>query len=75
MECCNKLKNSFAKLGAFSTSRTLYVVILTGLSDGLVAKLKLLMKFLVIEEIFVPLLALEEPSHSLKKLDANMQRL
>jgi hypothetical protein len=42
------------------------VVILTGLSDGSVVRPKLLMKFLMIEEIFAPLLVLEEPSHSLK---------
>jgi hypothetical protein len=51
------------------------VVILMGLSDGLVAKPKLLMKFLVIGEIFAPSLVHEEPSHSLKKLTASMQRL
>jgi hypothetical protein len=51
------------------------VVILTGLSGELVAKLKLLMKFLVIEEIFMPSPAPEEPSHSLRKLVVSMQRL
>jgi hypothetical protein len=51
------------------------VVILTGLSDGSVAKPKLLIKSLVTEEIFVPSPALKEPSHSLKKLATSMQRL
>jgi hypothetical protein len=56
-------------------SRILFVVILTGLSDGSGAKPKLLMKSLAIEEISVPALALEEPSHYLKKLAMSMQRL
>jgi hypothetical protein len=43
MECCNNLKNNFAKVGAFSSNITLYVVILTGLSGELLAKPKLLM--------------------------------
>jgi hypothetical protein len=43
------------------------VVILTELLDGLKAKPKLLMKSLAIEEIFVPVSSLEEPSHCLKK--------
>jgi hypothetical protein len=51
------------------------MVILTGLSDGSVTKPKLLMKFLVIEEIFAPLPASEEPSHSLRKMVASMQML
>jgi hypothetical protein len=51
------------------------VVILTGLSDGSMAKPKLMMKFLVIEEIFAPSSVPEEPFHSLKKLVASMQRL
>jgi hypothetical protein len=50
------------------------MVILTGLSDGSVAKPKLLMKFLMIEEIFAPSLAPEESSHSLKKMATSMQR-
>jgi hypothetical protein len=54
MEFCKKLKISFAKVGAFSTEQNFTVVILTGLSNGSVAKLKLLMKFLLIEEIFGP---------------------
>jgi hypothetical protein len=49
------------------------VVILTGLSGGLVAKPKLLMKFLVIEEIFCAFAG--EPSHSFRKLAASMQKL
>jgi hypothetical protein len=51
------------------------VVILTRLSDGSVVKPKLSMKSLVTEEMFMPSPALEEPSHSLKKLVASMQRL
>jgi hypothetical protein len=59
MQCCNKLKSSFAKVNTFSTEQTLFVVILIGLSDGLVAKPKLLMKSLAIEGSFVPASALE----------------
>jgi hypothetical protein len=51
------------------------VVILMGLSDGSVAKLKLLMKSLAIEETFVPSPALEGSSCFLKKLVVSMQRL
>jgi hypothetical protein len=51
------------------------VVILTELSNEFVVRLELLMKFLMIEVIFVPSPALEEPSHSLKKLVASMQRV
>jgi hypothetical protein len=51
------------------------VVILTGLSDELKVKPKLLTKSLAIEEIFVPASTLEELSHYLKKLAASMQRL
>jgi hypothetical protein len=50
------------------------MVILTGLSDGSVAKPKLLMKSLWIEEISVLASALKEPSHCLKKLAASMQK-
>jgi hypothetical protein len=46
-----------------------------GLSDGLLAKPMLLMKFFAIEEIFAPSPVPEEPSHSLRKLAASMQRL
>jgi hypothetical protein len=56
-------------------SRILSVVILMELSGGLVAKLKLLMKFLVIEEIFFAFTGAKEPSQSLKKLAVSMQRL
>jgi hypothetical protein len=75
MECCNKLKIVSLKLTHSLWNRTLSVVILTGLSDGSVAKSKLLMKFFVIEEIFAPSPVPEELSHSSKKLDASMQRL
>jgi hypothetical protein len=75
MECCNKLKNSLLKLAHSLQSRTLFVVILTGLSERSVAKPKLLMKSLAIEETFVPSPALEGSSRSLKKLVASMQML
>jgi hypothetical protein len=52
MDCCNKLKNNFAKVGAFSTKQNFIRGDPDGLSDGSVAKPKLLMKFLAIEEIF-----------------------
>jgi hypothetical protein len=51
------------------------VVILTGLSGGLVAKPKILIRFLVIQEIFVPSPVPEEPFHFLRKLVVSMQRL
>jgi hypothetical protein len=51
------------------------VVILTGLSDRSVAKPKLLMKSLTIEETFVSSPALEGLSRFLKKLVVSMQRL
>jgi hypothetical protein len=75
LQCCNKLKIVLLKLAHSLRSRTLFMVILTGLSDGSVTKPKLLMKFLVIEEIFAPLPASEEPSHSLRKMVASMQML
>jgi hypothetical protein len=75
MECCNKLKNSFVKVGTFSIEQNFISGDPDGLSDGLVAKSKLLMKFLVIEEIFAPLPPPEEPSHYLRKLAASMQSL
>ena len=56
-------------------NKTLFMVILTELSDGLKAKPKLLMKSLAIEEIFVPASVLEESSHSLKMLVVSIQRL
>jgi hypothetical protein len=75
MECCNKLKNSFAKVGAFFAKQNFICGDPDGLSDGSVVKPKLLMKFLVIEEIFAPKLVPEESSHSMKKLVASMLRL
>jgi hypothetical protein len=75
MKCCNKLKMVLLKLARSLWSRTLSVVILMGLSNGLLAKPKFLMKFLVIEEIFVTSPVPEEPSHSLRRLAASMQRL
>jgi hypothetical protein len=55
--------------------RTLSVVFLTGLSGGLAAKPKLLMRYLVIEETSTPSPVPEEPSHSSRNLAASMQRL
>jgi hypothetical protein len=50
MECCNNLKNSFAKVGAFSLEQNF----IRGDPDGVIrwisAKPKLLRRFLVIEE-------------------------
>jgi hypothetical protein len=51
------------------------VVILTGLSGGLATKLKLLTRFLAIEETSAPSPAPEEPSHSSRNLVVSMQRL
>jgi hypothetical protein len=75
MECCNKLKTVLLKLVHSLMSRTLSVVVLTRLSDGSVARPKLLMKSLVIEEIFAPSMALEGSSCFFKKLAVSMQRL
>jgi hypothetical protein len=51
------------------------VVILTGLSSGLAAKPKLLMRYSATEDTSAPLPAPEEPSHSSRKLAVSMQRL
>jgi hypothetical protein len=80
LQCCYGMLQEAEKIVLLKSahsllSRTLSMVILTRLSDGLVAKPKLSMKSLVIEETFVPSPALEEPSHSLKKLATSMQRL
>jgi hypothetical protein len=69
------LKNSFAKVGAFSLEQNFIHGDPDGLYGELVAKPKLLMKFSLIEEIFVPSPAPKEPSHSLRKLAASTQRL
>jgi hypothetical protein len=75
IECCNKLKIVLLKLAHSLLTRTLSVVILTGLLDGSVVRPKLLMKFLLIEEIFAPSPTLEGLSLFLKKLAVSMQKL
>jgi hypothetical protein len=60
MQCCNKLKSSLAKVGAFSTEKDFILVIPKELSNGLKARPKPLMRSLVIGEIFVLASALEE---------------
>jgi hypothetical protein len=72
MDCCNKLKNSFANVGTFSMEQNFICGDPHGLSGGLVVKPKLLMRFLVIQEIFVPSPVPKEPSHFLRKLVASM---
>jgi hypothetical protein len=74
-KCAKNLKNSFSKVGAFFLSRTLSAMILTGLSGGLMTKPKLLKRFSVTEEIFVPSLVPVGPCRSLKMSAANMPRL
>jgi hypothetical protein len=56
-------------------NKTLFVVILTELSDRLEAKPNILMRSLAIGEIFVPASTLEELSLLLKKLAVSMRRL
>jgi hypothetical protein len=75
MECCKKLKNSFAKVGAFSTERNFIHGDLDGVIRWIGGEAEAFNEILAIEETFVPSPALEEPSHSLKKLSASMQRL
>jgi hypothetical protein len=75
MECCNNLKIVSLRLAHSLRSKTLSVVILTGLLGGLVVKPKLLMRFLAIEETSTPSPMLEESSRSSRKLAASMQRL
>jgi hypothetical protein len=75
MECCNKLKNSFAKVGAFSIEQSFIRGDPDRLSDGSMARPKLLMKYLVTEKMFAPSLALEGSSRFLKKLAVSMQKL
>jgi hypothetical protein len=56
-------------------SRTLFAVILTGLSSGLTVKPKLLRRFSMIGETSPLLPAPVGPCRSLKRLAANMPRL
>ena len=75
MECYNKLKNSFGKVGALSTEQNF----IRGDPDTVIrwidGKAKAFDEILSIEEIFAPSLVPEEPSHSQKKLVVSMQRL
>jgi hypothetical protein len=56
LECAKSLKNNFAKFGAYSSEQRFIRGDPNGVSSGLVGKSKLLKKFLVIEEIYAPLL-------------------
>jgi DNA mismatch repair ATPase MutS len=75
MQCCNKLKSTFAKIGAFSTKQDF----IHGDPDGIIrwieGEAEDFDETLVIGEIFVPALALEELSLCLKKLAVSMRRL
>jgi DNA mismatch repair ATPase MutS len=75
MQCCNKLKSTFAKIGAFSTKQDF----IHGDPDGVIrwieGEAEDFDETLVIGEIFVPALALEELSLCLKKLAVSMRRL
>jgi hypothetical protein len=72
MECCNKLKNSFAKVGAFSMEQNF---ILMELFSGSTARPKLLTKFSVIGETFVPSSVPAELCHFLRRLSTSTRRL
>jgi hypothetical protein len=69
------LKTILLRLAHSPQSRTLSVVILTGLSSGLVAKPKLLRRSSVIEETSMPSPAPAELCRSLRRFAANMRRL
>jgi hypothetical protein len=52
LECAKKLKDSFAKVGVYSSEKNLFAVIAKGLSSGSVKRLKLLMKYSAIVVIY-----------------------
>jgi hypothetical protein len=74
-KCAKNLKNSFSKIGAFSSEQNFIRGDPDRLSDGLTVKPKLLKRFSVTEEICVPSLVLVGPCRSLKRSAANMPRL
>jgi hypothetical protein len=63
------------KLAHFPKRKTLFAVILTGLSAGLTAKMMLLKRFSATEEIYVPSSVPMGLCRSLKRSAANMPRL
>jgi hypothetical protein len=74
-ECANNLKIVLLRLAHCPRSRTLFVVILMGLSSGLMAKPKLLRISSMIEETSVLSPAPAELCRSSKRLAVNMPRL
>jgi chromosome segregation ATPase len=75
VECAKKLKESFAKVGAYSSEQNLSVVIPKGLSSGLAKRSKLLKKFSATVGTFVPSPVRKGLQEFWKKLVANISRL
>jgi hypothetical protein len=75
MECCNNLKNSFAKVVALSSEQNF----IRGDPDGVIqwisGEAKAFDEILSGRGDFSPSPAPEEPSHSLRRLVVSMQRL
>jgi hypothetical protein len=75
MECCNNLKNNFAKVGAFSSEQNF----ICGDPDGVIrwisGEAETFDEILTDRGDFCASSAPEEPSHSLRKLAASTQRL
>jgi hypothetical protein len=74
-QCSNKLKSTSLKLARSLLTKILSTVTLKVLLNGTKVKSKPLMKSLLAEEIFVPVLVPEGPRQYLKKLAVNTLRL
>jgi hypothetical protein len=75
MDCAKKLKESFAKVGAYSSEQKLFEAISKESFNGSAKKSKLLKKYLTIVGIFVPSPALEGLQQFWRKLVVNMLKL
>jgi hypothetical protein len=75
VECCNKLKNSFAKVGAFSTEQNFIISDPGGVIGWISGKAEAFDEILSDRGDFAPSPVPEEPSNSSRKQTASMQRL
>jgi DNA helicase IV len=75
MQCCNKLKSTFAKVGTFFTKRDFIYGDPDGVIRWIEGKVEAFDEILSDRGIFVPASAPEELSLCSKKLAVSMQRL
>jgi len=75
MQCSNKLKSTFAKVGVFLIEQNFICGDSEGVIKWIEGEVEYFDEILTKEEIYVPVLVPEGPCRYLKKLAVNMLRL